>query len=267
LVISDNGSTDETQAICLAASQQDPRVNYSRKQTNQGVLKNFQEVLERSSGEFFMWLGDDDWLEQSYLTQCIRWLVNHPDYALACGRDRYYQRNEFLFEGPSVNLEQEAGTERVLDYYRQVTINGTFYGLMRRAQLIEVPMRVNFGGDWLMLAEIAFGGKVKTFESPALNRAVDGGSRDVSQLAVSFGLSKFMAANPHLKIAFNIFDDIARRSPAYRSLNLFRRLSLAEKSASQILARYCVPLWHGRSRAYLRHTFDNLQSLMRPRRD
>src|SRR5229473_2324672 len=70
LVISDNASTDDTQLVCERFCAQDNRIRYIRQPTNRGAAANFHEVLQRAGGEFFMWLGDDDWLDSSYVAQC-----------------------------------------------------------------------------------------------------------------------------------------------------------------------------------------------------
>ena len=246
LVISDNASTDETQALCLEASRRDSRIKYLRQQSNQGPIVNFHEVLRQASGEFFMWLADDDWLDSSYISECARKLIENPDYALVGGTGKYYQDGQFLFGGDAITLLQERAEDRVHAYYQQVGINGTLFGLMRREQLQGIPLYEVFGADWLLVAQVAFLSKVKTLESVAIHRSVAGGSQDIHKLAAKVGLSKFMVRNPHLKIAFTVFGDIAWGSPAYRVLSLPRRLLLASKCFVAVCRRYCVPLWHQR---------------------
>ena len=64
LVISDNCSTDETQAICLDYSSKDPRVRYIRQIKNSTAVENFRLVLNSARGDYFMWASDDDlWSE------------------------------------------------------------------------------------------------------------------------------------------------------------------------------------------------------------
>ena len=64
VLVSDNASTDETPAICQGLGD---RIKYFRQSINLGPLTNFSKVLEMASGEFFMWLGDDDWIDASYV--------------------------------------------------------------------------------------------------------------------------------------------------------------------------------------------------------
>jgi glycosyltransferase domain-containing protein len=179
IVISDNASTDETSLICQELCKQYERIKYIRQPTNYGPTKNFLEVLEHSDGEFFMWLADDDYLDSSYISKCVSFLQENPDYSLACGQTFYFRENneqdlsekELIFEGERLNLWQEKGTERVKAYYQQVLDNGVFYGLYRRSQLLRAPMNHTMGGDWLFVASIAFLGKVKTLENVSLKRS------------------------------------------------------------------------------------------------
>lgn len=191
IVISDNGSTDETPVICRDFCAQYERIRYIRQPTNQGPSSNFKEVLQKSEGDFFMWLADDDWLGPSYISECISFFQENPDHSLVTGKTYYFlennkqyfnekeflaevlSTNKFIAEGERLNLWQETGTERVIAYYQQVLDNGVFYGLMRRNQLLKVPLYNTMGGDWLMIAAIAFLGKVKTLdkENVCLNRS------------------------------------------------------------------------------------------------
>lgn len=62
LIISDNASTDETDAICKQYEAQDSRVKYIKQAKNKGGLANFNVVLNAAHGDYFMWAaGDDVW--------------------------------------------------------------------------------------------------------------------------------------------------------------------------------------------------------------
>ena len=50
VVISDNGSTDGTEAICRQYVAKDARVQYHRSETNRGVSWNFRRAARLSSG-------------------------------------------------------------------------------------------------------------------------------------------------------------------------------------------------------------------------
>lgn len=62
LIISDNASTDRTEAICREYAAHDPRIRYVRQKENCGPLGNFQFVMDEAEGEYFMWASADDML-------------------------------------------------------------------------------------------------------------------------------------------------------------------------------------------------------------
>jgi glycosyltransferase involved in cell wall biosynthesis len=244
LVISDNASTDETQRVCEEFCARDSRVKYIRQSTNRGPRANFLEVLQQARGEFFMWLGDDDWLDSSYLSRCAQKLVENPDYSLVCGSSKYFQSGQLLPEGETIDLPQDCAEERVLAYYEQVVHNGAFYGLMRRARMhLTLPPSV-LGGDWLLIAALAFMGKIETVKDTSVNRSWAGTSRSLKTLTASLGISYNYARVPHLSIAVSACKDVAWKSKTYTSLSRWARLSLAYKVFSVFLQRYFRPYWH-----------------------
>jgi glycosyltransferase involved in cell wall biosynthesis len=243
LVISDNASTDETQTLCEEFCRRDQRIRYIRQSTNLGAAGNFQAVLDQAQGQFFMWLGDDDWLDRGYLSECARVLASHPEHQLVCGRASYFSDAEFLFAEDPINLEDDAGSERVLSYFRKVTTNGMFYGVMRREVVSGLRFQTMMAGDWLLMANLAYLGKTRTLESVAVNRALGGASQDAESLVSHYALPAFVAKNPYWAIAFIVFRDIAWTSRVYRKLGRAGRAALAARCALAILERYCFPLW------------------------
>jgi len=238
LLISDNGSADETEALCLDAARHDNRVKYLRQQTNQGATANFREVLKRSGGAFFMFLGDDDWLDSSYVSRCTQKLIENPDYSLVCGGAKYYQNGQLVpDEGETIDLLQDCPEERVLDYYKQVKYNSTFAGVMRRVHL-HFALENVLGGDWLFIAAIAFVGKIETIKEVSINRGLAGSSRSLKALTATLGISRIHALMPKLSIAVSACRDVAWRSRAYGALSRWERFSLAHKVFSVFYQRY-----------------------------
>ena len=246
LVISDNASTDETKDICEDYSRQDSRVRYIAQPVNKGGAANFQAVLDESRGEFFMWLADDDWLDRSYVSRCLAVLCEQSDYRLVCGRGKYFKDGKFCFDELDINLLENSGADRVLSFYRQVGMNGAFYGLMRR-RAVKLPARSNMGGDWIFVARLAFEGKIVTLPDVFVNRSVIGASQDIKKLARSAGLTGFLANHPHLWLGFAIFKDIYS-SPVFDSISGFARFNLGIRSGMAVVSRYCTPKWLSRLR-------------------
>ena len=71
LIISDNGSTDETERICRGYAARDPRVRYVRSDVNRGLLWNFRNVLELARAPRFKWMAHDDICAPEFLRRCM----------------------------------------------------------------------------------------------------------------------------------------------------------------------------------------------------
>src|SRR5476651_1706297 len=53
----------------------DPRITYYKNEVNIGaenLVKNWNNTLDKASGEFFMMMGDDDKLEPNYLEEFVK---------------------------------------------------------------------------------------------------------------------------------------------------------------------------------------------------
>lgn len=70
ILISDNASTDETEAV--VRSFHDPRIRYVKQPRNLGANGNFNYCLEHATGEFFLSLHDDDLLDPDMIEACVR---------------------------------------------------------------------------------------------------------------------------------------------------------------------------------------------------
>ena len=67
LIISDNGSTDDTEEICREYDAADERIRYVRQPENRGAAANWAFVLDQAVGEYFMWAAHDDLWDPSYI--------------------------------------------------------------------------------------------------------------------------------------------------------------------------------------------------------
>ena len=138
-----------------------------------------------------MWLADDDWLGPEVIAACARRLPDRPDHLLVCPRSRYVrdgeQRSGEAGQSRSIDLPERASPA----FYRTVTLNGPFYGLMRGEELMRVAtLRPSNRSDWLVVASMALQGKVATLPDVAINRSLGGASRDAASLGRATGLSR-----------------------------------------------------------------------------
>ena len=83
LIISDNGSTDDTADVCRRYEKQDSRISYFRQIRNIGLSPNHNFVFERARGELFKWASNDDLYARDLLKRCVEALDEHPHVVLA----------------------------------------------------------------------------------------------------------------------------------------------------------------------------------------
>lgn len=76
LIISDNGSTDNTEKICRAYAKKDRRIRYYRNKKNRGAAWNFNRVFKLSKGTYFKWVAADEGIEPRFLEEAVSILDN-----------------------------------------------------------------------------------------------------------------------------------------------------------------------------------------------
>lgn len=139
LLISDNASTDATEAIYREYATRDARIRYSRQPVNKGAAFNFNAVMRMATGEYFMWAAADDLRDPDFLRLAVAVLDSDP----SCG---------LVFSDYRVkNLETgQTSLERVTMYnapspWKRYFVRllspcpSLIYGLQRLSELRKIP--------------------------------------------------------------------------------------------------------------------------------
>ena len=189
LIIGDNASTDGTEELCRAYSQVDHRIRYGRNSRNLGVGENFNEVLRRASGVYFMWAAHDDLWEPDYVSALAGQLARSSCALAFAGVDnidlegRSIRTFERLTEIPS----QETGG-RLRNYLEQEENEGKanlIYGLMRRETIVRAGgfRRWGLGGwgaDMLTVFKILTYGDLSLADGILFHKRLPAGHPDYS---------------------------------------------------------------------------------------
>lgn len=170
LIISDDGSSDQTGDIAEEYARKDSRVRYIRQPKNQGQIWNIRFVLQRARGEYFMLAADDDWWHPQFIEKLLH---AHQRGVFQCAMPsfkRIYEdgilRDEIYFRG-----ESDLSNQTNLMMYRGVISNKPthllLYGLFRTEFLKKIfsrqPPRV-IRWDRVIVSEIVLAGKCTTVE-------------------------------------------------------------------------------------------------------
>jgi hypothetical protein len=86
ILVSDNASTDGTEAIAGRYARRDARIRYWRNPENVGVAGNFGRVVAGARGQYFTWLAADDLLRPQYVSSTVAYLEANQD-AVLCASD------------------------------------------------------------------------------------------------------------------------------------------------------------------------------------
>jgi len=158
LIVSDNASTDRTPEICREYAAKDPRVHYHCNSTNLGVIKNFNQVFELASGDYFMWAGDHDLRAPTFISRCMEIMVADPSVVLCCSQTvRVAPNGRYsAIIPPRLDTRGLATVTRFQLVIWSLSYCYQTYGLIRSDALKHTQLfRDTIGPDAILLAELA----------------------------------------------------------------------------------------------------------------
>lgn len=162
LIISDNGSTDRTQAIGESYAARDSRVRFFRSEVNKGAAWNYRYLFDLSRGEYFRWAPSDDLFAVDSLAECVAALDAHPDAALCYPKTDLIDGKGTVIRSYEDNLDLRSSdpVERFRQGLARIGLVNVIYGLMRSNVLRKTRLMGNFvGADEVLVLELALGGK------------------------------------------------------------------------------------------------------------
>jgi len=154
LVISDDASSDDTEAICREYAARDQRIRYLRQSTNLGGPMNFRCVLFEARTPYFMWAAGDDLRAPTFVERAVAFLEAHPDY-VCCqsrvlftvnGRANHYSTGTYPLSGD--------WNDNVVQFFRNLPDDcSRYHGMFRTNALQAVfPSRIFHALDWAVCA-------------------------------------------------------------------------------------------------------------------
>jgi glycosyltransferase involved in cell wall biosynthesis len=180
LVISDNASTDRTEAICREYAKKDSRVRYIRNKTNIGASENANQLFSLCSSKYFKLAAHDDKILPNYLETCVSVLENDSSVALCHSQTRYVdgagsaipysaKYNAYVddssgfvwgFDPKDRRLDSLKSYERFDDFIRKTVVTLEVWGVIRNELLQKVrAFSPYFGSDRVTLADLILLGR------------------------------------------------------------------------------------------------------------
>ena len=96
IIISDNGSSDGTEQICLELGKNLDMLHYLKHKSNLGFAENLVTVLKAGTGQYLWMLGDDEILQNNALERIVTTLAREQPSWLLCNFAKVINLNDPL---------------------------------------------------------------------------------------------------------------------------------------------------------------------------
>lgn len=78
VVVRDNCSCDETEAVVSEIAKLDPRIKYTKNKSNIGAHENIRQGIKNIETDYFAILSDDDFLEPNFFSEAMSLFEQYP---------------------------------------------------------------------------------------------------------------------------------------------------------------------------------------------
>lgn len=242
LIISDNASDDTTQSICTKFEKQDTRIVYYRQQADIGASNNFDFVLQKARGKYFMWAADDDSWDKRYIEKIVSELEKHPSSVLGVSALKEYsgKNSETILLNSFKRFEKTSEALKKFLLHPKY-IAGMFYGIYRTSIIQKLGLhkdsRPYFGGtgDILTIFALLLRGDLIYIPEPLFHKHDTGYYSSINQELELLNFSHSVAS--HIK-TYLLFP-IGHCLDFYYAIIYTLRSQLSIKDKSFIIV-YCV---------------------------
>jgi len=193
IIISDNASTDDTQALCQEFVRADHRIRYLRQPKNVGAPRNWSFTVHEARGQYFKWASANDYCSEDFVAECLQALLSEPRAVLSFGKTCLIEEETGLtteYEG-DIEVLDDRPHDRFKRVWSTLRLNNAQSGLIRLDVLRKTGLdRPYQGGDLVLMAELALYGYFKRVPNVLLFRRV--GAKSLSALLSPVELQYFL---------------------------------------------------------------------------
>ena len=194
-IISDNGSTDQTEIICKEYEKKDERITYVKHEKNSGPDFNFRFVLSKAKSKYFAWLAYDDYWESTFLEKNTIILEENHKVVGSIGIVKFFGIKDFHIKKKlvfKIKNKMKRGSNDQHEKYNHVRpVSGIYekkvstylrfdqasfvYGLFRTEKLQNRMVSADqTGWDLLLILNILKDGDLHVIDEILLYRFVSG---------------------------------------------------------------------------------------------
>lgn len=158
IIVSDNCSPGmDTEAVVQEFMERDSRIQCYRQETNKGAVYNFQFVLEKATGKYFMWAADDDIHEREFISSLVEPLENVSEIMGAmCSTARIDESENFI----DVVRFSDVSNPIAASYHMEMTY--FYHGIFRTDKLRKFQENTLdfYGKDLMVVCEMILASKL-----------------------------------------------------------------------------------------------------------
>ena len=235
IVISDNGSSDGTAAICRQYAENSDQITYLSNPENIGATRNFNRVFEAGEGPYFKWMGHDDLLAPIAVEKAVAQLEAEPSLAVSHWLERIVNEDEEILreyatsQGFDVTGDSPSRRFRQMLHWRRLGFAGDpIYGVIRRDALDQTRLLTSMHNpNYLLLEELAIAGGIATIPEVLSTRVYNDVRVTTRKLLQwldpnsSRSLPHFERAREHVRIGLGAGGSPAERVHTAGSLLLY----------------------------------------------
>ena len=161
IIISDNGSNDNTLEICKNFASKDSRIKIIKNKTNLGAITNCNIVMRAAQGKYFMLMAHDDKKEKNFVQDCLLMLEKSEDAVLCHSLTSFYIQNQPQ-KVCTASMDSLHSTKNILHRYYATLSTApavAVYGLIRVSALKQTMyLRKSIATDIAFLCELSLYG-------------------------------------------------------------------------------------------------------------
>ena len=187
IIISDNGSTDATEAICRDAAAADDRIRYVRHDVNRGAAFNYNYVFFASRGTYFAWTAHDDLRHPRNVERCLAEFQSAPGSVVVSATQALFidDMGAVIRHDTDHNVyEGDRPHRRLGSMLATVNRVNNLFGLIRADVLERTGLIGPFeAADYVLLAELALHGEVRVVPEQLFSRRLHDGASRAAQVS------------------------------------------------------------------------------------
>ena len=131
IILVDDGSTDNSSAICDEYARKDHRVRCFH-QKNQGAALSRKFAINQSHGNYVLTVDSDDWIEQTMVEKMLFEAINNSIDVVWCDAMLHTQKQKFIY-----NLKFDNNPKEMLNAIYQGKVHGWLWNKLIHRSFLE----------------------------------------------------------------------------------------------------------------------------------